>query len=76
MRENECENRVFFARYSREFAAYSFFALPPQSQRKPVVGVEHFVGHRCTVACEKGAVSFHGHPYFVFLEFLEIIPTL
>ena len=69
MRENECENRAIFARICCIFT----FAMPLQTQGKPAVGLGHFVGHRGTMACEKGAVSFHGHPDFVFLEFLEIL---
>ena len=60
MREDECENDAIWARICCIFT----FALPPHAQGKPAVGLGHFVGHRGTVACEKGAVSFDGHPDF------------
>ena len=62
MPKNECENCAIFAR----ICCILTFALPPQTQRKPAVGLWHFVRHYGTVACEKGAVSFHGHTDFVF----------
>ena len=67
--KNECENRYFFVRICCIFT----FALPPETQGKPAVRLGHFVGHRGTMACEKGDVSFHGHPNFVFVQFLEMV---
>ena len=65
------------ARFSRDIRVNVLIftlALPLQTQGKPVVGLGHFVGHSGTMACEKGAVSFHGPPVFVFfLQFLEML---
>ena len=68
------------AQFSRDFRAIlericciSTFPLPPQTQRNPAVGLGHFVGHRGTMACEKGALFFSRGPEFFFPEFLQIL---
>ena len=62
VRENECENCVIFAR----IWCIITFAMAPQTQGMPAVGIGHFVRHRGTVASQKGAISFHRQPDFNF----------
>ena len=64
VRENECLNAAIFPRIHFTFT----FALPPQTQGKRAVELGHFVGHRGTVGCAKGAFSFHGNPDFAFFS--------
>ena len=70
VRKNECESRAIFARIC------CMFALPMalQTQGTPAVGIGHFVGHRGTVASDKGAISFRRHLDFnFFLGFFNIL---
>ena len=63
--ETQCENRAIFARIWCIFA----FAMAPQTQGKPAVGIGHFVGHCGTVMSPKRAISFRRHPDFIFFNF-------
>ena len=74
MRKNECENRAIFAQICCIFA----FATRLQTQRKPLVGIGHFVGH-CACNCgnvvsQKRDISFPRHPALNFLKLLDILP--
>ena len=65
MRRNEYENRAILAQKWCIFA----FAMVPQTQGTPAVGIGDVVGHCRIVVSRKGAISFRSHPVFHFLEF-------
>ena len=41
-----------------------------------MVGIGHFVGHRGTVVSQKGAISFHRYPDFIFQRIFKNIATI